>query len=182
MISTPPAAIPTSMIAGDQSSSRQYATGESRLPLRRNLTRFTGRAYAGGAPSQHERTRRVGLVERVWLRSISMGREDAVGAVEDVRAFFAELEVASLRLPSGWFGRPFDNQHQLTDVLVDSEALRIILDEHQVLTMRCAGPSRWEGRVLAVPVNGGECAWTEYGGTTRHNDQFGAGRIELHAP
>lgn len=109
-----------------------------------------------------------------------MSREDATRAVDVVRTFFAERGGASLHLPSGWFGRPFDNLHELVDVHVEGDALRITLDEHQVLTMRCAGPSQREDRVLVIPVESGEWAWTEYGGTTRHDDQFGAGRVELH--
>lgn len=31
-----------------------------------------------------------------------------------VRGWFGDVGLASLKLPSGWFGRPYDNLHQLT--------------------------------------------------------------------
>ena len=55
--------------------------------------------------------------------------------VEAIDTFFAEHEVASLRLPSGWFGRPHDNMHQLSEVAIVGDYVLVTLDEKQVLTL-----------------------------------------------
>ena len=66
-----------------------------------------------------------------------------------VSAFFAEYEVASLRLPSGWFGRPHDNWHQLTQATMEGENLLVRLDDTQVLTLQAEAVSS-DGRVLRI--------------------------------
>lgn len=40
---------------------------------------------------------------------------------EAIAMFFANHEVASLKFPSGWFGRPYDNWHRLTGVSIDGD-------------------------------------------------------------
>ena len=98
-----------------------------------------------------------------------------------VIAFFAEHEVASLRLPSGWFGRPHDNWHQLTTTDIEGDALLVRLDEKQVLALDAEGASS-EGRVLRVSIRGGRWRWTEYGGEKEHEEVLGPGDVEFHAP
>ena len=96
-------------------------------------------------------------------------------------AFFAEYEVASLRLPSGWFGRPKDNQHQLTGTSTEDGNLLVRLDDQQVLTLQAESvPS--DGRVLRVAIRGGRWDWTEYGGDQEHTEVLGSGNVEFHAP
>jgi hypothetical protein len=46
-----------------------------------------------------------------------------------VDAFFSRSGGASLKLPSGWFGRPHDNFHELTSATVVDSTLIIVLDE-----------------------------------------------------
>jgi hypothetical protein len=100
---------------------------------------------------------------------------------ETVIAFFAEHEVASLRLPSGWFGRPHDNWHQLTEVATEGGGVLIRLDDKQVLTLKAEATSL-EGRVLRVTIRGGRWDWTEYGGDQRRTEVLGRGNVEFHAP
>jgi hypothetical protein len=100
--------------------------------------------------------------------------------VDAVVAFFAEHGGASLRLPSGWFGRPYDNQHQLTEARSHGEAVVIRLDHRQVLTLDVKGTSS-EERVLLVASRGGHWHWTECGTDNEHSEVLGPGTVEFHA-
>ena len=105
----------------------------------------------------------------------------ADAAAEAVAAFFAQHQVASLRLPSGWFGRPHDNFHQLATAAVEGDAVLIRLDRTQVLTLD-AETAAAEGRILRVTIQGGLWRWTEYGGNKVHREILGSGIVEFHAP
>jgi hypothetical protein len=101
--------------------------------------------------------------------------------VAAIVAFFAEHEVASLRLPSGWFGRPHDNWHHLTEVATEDGDVLVRLDEKQVLRLDAEATSV-EGRVLRVKILGGRWDWTEYGGEREHSEVLTPGEVEFHAP
>src|SRR5689334_11307216 len=98
-----------------------------------------------------------------------------------LRAFFAEHEVASLRLPSGWFGRPYDNWHQLTETTREGSDVLVRLDDTQVLTLDAVAMSP-EERVFRITIRGGRWRWTEYGADVEHNEALGHGVVEFHAP
>lgn len=98
-----------------------------------------------------------------------------------IHAFFSAHEVASLRLPSGWFGRPYDNQHRLTEARTAGVGVVIRLDERQILTLDAEGTSG-EAGVLRVAIRGGRWDWTEYGGDAQHSEVLGSGFVEFHAP
>jgi hypothetical protein len=106
---------------------------------------------------------------------------DASTIADAVNAFFAEHEVASLRLPSGWFGRPHDNWHQLLGTATDGDDVLVHLDDTQVLTLDADGLST-DGRVLRVAIRGGRWRWTEYGGHNEHEEALEPGFVEFHAP
>ena len=106
---------------------------------------------------------------------------DPSAVVAAVSAFFAEHEVASLRLPTGWFGRPYDNWHELTGATAEDENVLVRLDDKQVLTLRADTVSPL-GRVLRVAILGGRWHWTEYGGDRKHTEVLGPGDVEFHAP
>jgi hypothetical protein len=89
--------------------------------------------------------------------------------------------VASLRLPSGWFGRPHDNWHQLTQANPDRDEVVVRLDETQVLTLRADDVSS-DGLVFRVIIQGGSWRWTEYGGDRQRTEVLGPGTVEFHAP
>jgi hypothetical protein len=82
--------------------------------------------------------------------------------VEAISAFFAEHEVASLCLPSGWFGRPHDNWHQLSEVATEGDAVLVRLDDRQVLTLTAEGTSV-EGRVLMVTIGSAQSVVDSFG-------------------
>lgn len=100
--------------------------------------------------------------------------------VEAIDAFFAEHDVASLRLPSGWFGRPRDNMHQLSKVAIEGDHVLVTLDGKQVLTLDAVGASQ-DGRVLSITVRSGRWDWVEYGGNHKHTEALGSGDVEFHA-
>jgi hypothetical protein len=111
--------------------------------------------------------------------SSASGNPSAIA--DAVSAFYAEHEVASLRLPSGWFGRPHDNWHQLTETTTEKENLLVRLGDKQVLTLQAEAVSS-DDRVLRVTIRGGRWDWTEYGGDKEHTEVLGAGDVEFHAP
>lgn len=100
--------------------------------------------------------------------------------VEAIDAFFAEHDVASLRLPSGWFGRPHDNMHQLSKVALEGDHVLVILDGKQVLLLDAVGASQ-VGRVLSITIRSGRWDWVEYGGNDEHIEALGSGDVEFHA-
>ena len=48
-------------------------------------------------------------------------------------ACFSEFQFAHLQLPDGWFGRPWDNQHELTYCVAREKRLLVELDHHLLL-------------------------------------------------
>lgn len=59
--------------------------------------------------------------------------------VELVREWFGAHRTASLILPDGWFGRPYDNQHVVTLAAGSNGHLVIELDDEIVLIASAAG-------------------------------------------
>lgn len=102
--------------------------------------------------------------------------------LDTVRDFFATMGYAGLILPSGWFGRPFDNLHQLTRSEASEQSLLIELDNQLVLT--------FSGELWATPTDEGlrlggftslAWDWTEIGSTASHHEQFMSGEVHLVA-
>lgn len=98
-----------------------------------------------------------------------------------ISAFFEEHEVASLKLPSGWFGRPYDNWHQLTKASAEGSRIHLRLDQVQVLDLD-ASHVFVDDRAVSVEIRGGDRSWTSYGGTDKHHEELGQGTVEFHAP
>ncbi|MCV2393904.1 hypothetical protein OEB99_06255 [Actinotalea sp. M2MS4P-6] len=108
---------------------------------------------------------------------MTMGAQDLVDAIVE---FFAQREVASLELPSGWFGRPHDNLHRLTGAATSGDEVRIELDGTQRLNINPIG-ARVDGRVLRIEIARGTWVWTEYGGDRKHTEALTAGTVQFHA-
>jgi hypothetical protein len=128
------------------------------------------------------------MTERFQLRyrevvddgQVTTGAHNAA-VVDAVIAFFAEHRGASLRLPSGWFGRPYDNLHQLTEGRTQGEAVLVRLDHKQVLTLDAERASSDEGVLRVGPIRGGNWCWTEYGTDREHREALSSGTVEFHA-
>jgi hypothetical protein len=101
--------------------------------------------------------------------------------VEAVQTFFAEQRLASLRLPSGWFGRPNGNLLQLTETSADGPRVLVRLDDRHVLTLDAEDVWADGKGVLGIQVGGGLWHWVEYGSDVAHDEVLGPGMVEFHA-
>lgn len=100
--------------------------------------------------------------------------------LEAVNRFFASVDDAGLKLPTGWFGRPFDDWHHLTSARSNGNALFVELDNQLRLTF--FGPVRAEedGRTLRLTgFTRLEWEWFEFDAPIGHQQEFGAGIVEL---
>jgi hypothetical protein len=102
-------------------------------------------------------------------------------AAEVVREWFDRVKLASLDLPSGSLGAG-RNLHQLTDVIVTTSKLILVLDHQLVLLF--TEPSE--------PVSGSDelvfsrftqlvFDWQEYGNMTPHAEVFREGAVRFRA-
>ena len=100
-----------------------------------------------------------------------------------VRDWFSRTWGGGLILPDGWFGRPHDNIHRLTDVTEDESSLRIVLDEQLSLTFH-GNPSVQDNGKELVIVGYSRLAfdWEEYGSNVPHADSYDSGEVKLVAP
>lgn len=99
-----------------------------------------------------------------------------------VRSFFTHGRRASLKLPSGWFGRPEDNLHELTGIRLVDTVVEIDLDHRHRLTLH--GPVRVTEHEHVLRLSGFTSAtWESRGWGSRADTttrSFDAGVIELH--
>ncbi|UJA21144.1 hypothetical protein HJD18_13590 [Thermoleophilia bacterium SCSIO 60948] len=97
-------------------------------------------------------------------------------AARTVQEYAALIRVFGLKLPTGWFGRPYDNLHELT--LVEPRRHRLLIElDHRLLLS-------FAGRPL-VAAEGKEASitafdqlvfdWSEYGEPTPHCKVFSEG-------
>lgn len=101
---------------------------------------------------------------------------------DEVEAFFSRWGGAGLKLPSGWFGRPYDNFHELTSVSVSDDTLVVVLDERQTLRLRSPGSTETDGSVLRVDgFVEAEWTWFEYDTDAEHRERFDRGTVEFVA-
>ena len=143
------------------------------MPVRDNVVRTSSVRHSGRDDAPRGKRWDYG--------SVNSPAGDPSFIADAIRLYFLEHEVASLRLPSGWFGRPHDNWHRLAEVgSIDGE-LVVRLDEVQVLTVEPVRVSS-EDRVLRVEIRAGRWTWTEYGGDREHVELLGPGNVEFHAP
>lgn len=108
-----------------------------------------------------------------------MTNDDALVAI---REFFGTAGYAGLILPTGWFGRPYDNFLQLTGSEAADESLMVELDEQLVLTF--SGQPRVTTTGSGLRVSGFAALawdWTEFGSTVSHHEEFWTGEVEFVA-
>lgn len=92
---------------------------------------------------------------------------------------------ASLKLPNGWFGRPYDNLHQLTSAKGTDGSVVIILDGQQSLSLE----GQLYGEVVSNDIlrlagfSRAVWDWIEYGPSGKaHHEQFEGGVVEFLIP
>lgn len=104
-------------------------------------------------------------------------------ALATVREFFSNVGYAGLILPSGWFGRPYDNLLQLTRSEASDQALVLELDSQLILTF--AGEPQVTPSEKGLRLSGFAALawdWTEFGSTVPHHEEFSAGEVQFVAP
>jgi hypothetical protein len=103
--------------------------------------------------------------------------------LEVVRDWFAEVGGASMRLPTGWFGRPYDNLHRLTGSHVLAQRLILVLDDQLILLLAHPNTASTESKSLRISgFAHGSLDWDEYGNRRAHVESFEGGEVEFVAP
>ena len=100
-----------------------------------------------------------------------------------VRQFFAAAGYAGLVLPTGWFGRPYDNLLQLTRGEASDQTLVLELDRQLILTF--SGEPQVTTTEEGLRLTGFtalEWDWTEFGSATSHHERFDSGEVEFVVP
>ena len=101
----------------------------------------------------------------------------------ELEGWFATAGAAGLKLPGGWFGRPYDNLLSPTSVVVRADDLSVELDGRHVLTI--AMPASIDPGPAACLISaGGKIVWEwREGGTDRiHQETFDGGDVEFLSP
>jgi hypothetical protein len=108
-----------------------------------------------------------------------MSAEAVCGAVD---AFFGRWNGASLKLPDGWFGRAYDNVHELTSASVSGETLTIELDDRHILSLVRPQSASVEDSTLRITgFERAHWSWAEYGSDIRHDEDYDGGAVEFVA-
>ena len=97
--------------------------------------------------------------------------------------WFLRVGVAGLVLPSGWFGRPYDDQFRLTGSAALGERLVVCLDDNALLAVLRPGEVVEENERLVIRgFDQVVWAFSEYGSRRSHVQVFDRGAIELVGP
>ena len=101
-----------------------------------------------------------------------------------VGTFFAGHAAAGLVLPSGWFGRPYDNFHRLTACTAAGDTVHVELDGQ--LNLLFEGPGTLAVRDGDSLVVSGFTRllwdWRPYGSLESRHTVFSDGKVTLVAP
>lgn len=98
----------------------------------------------------------------------------------DLKRWFAQSGGASLERPNGWFGRPFENLHQLTHVRVTPGELQLELDGLHLLTVRGSAAHRSVPEFFQVArFDSATFRWVDED-DRHHDDQYTRGSFVLH--
>ncbi len=100
-----------------------------------------------------------------------------------VMTWFRQVGGASLQLPSGWFGRPFDNLHRLTSGTVAADRLLLVLDDQLLLSLAHPRTVVYDQKNLRLSgFDHATWDWDEYGGGKSHLETFEGGEVSFVAP
>lgn len=108
----------------------------------------------------------------------------SAAAVSEIEAFFGQCR-PGLKLPDGWFGRPFDHQHDLTVVEQTDDGLLLELDGRLKLVLRGPVEVAVEAGRRLVLTGSTSLSWEsqDYGSSGRvHRKEYGPGTVELIVP
>jgi len=108
---------------------------------------------------------------------------NASSPVASLEEWFSSAKTASMELPDGWFGRPYDNMHQLTWAAARPEKLLLELDGQLYLILsRCVIASA-SPEVLELHCDQAVFDWRTYGhhGELQSKTYPEGGVIRFHA-
>lgn len=101
---------------------------------------------------------------------------------DEVAAFFARWGGAGLKLPTGWFGRPYDNFHELSSIEAVGGTLVVVLDDRLTLRVRNPRTATADGPVLRVEgFDDAEWIWYECDTDAEHRERYDEGAVEFVA-
>lgn len=101
-------------------------------------------------------------------------------AMKTISRWFRKAKTATLMLPDGWFGKPYDNAHKLSHISVDNGELVLELDEHLRLRFRNVGDVRAGSSELSIDsFETLAFNWREYGTEATHNRTYTSGQVRL---
>lgn len=111
------------------------------------------------------------------------GRMSTKPVTETITDWFKVALVASLELPSGWFGRPYDNMHRLTWLVARDDKVIVELDGQLHLIVSDAEITANTDEVLELVGSQIVFDWREYGSSrSRHVEvEEAGGRVRFHA-
>lgn len=104
---------------------------------------------------------------------------DARVAASSITEWMGHVGVAGLVLPDGWFGRPYDNFHQLT--WSKPRGNRVILEFDSNLLLVLTDVSNIEPGNERLTVSAAQVVldWQEYGSLVPHVETFTSSDIAL---
>jgi hypothetical protein len=101
-------------------------------------------------------------------------------ALQELLDFFESVGFAGLKLPNGWFGKPHDNLHRLTEAYLVDEKMIIELDGRLKLTLTGSIEARRDGLSLSLnEFSIADWRWQEYGSNVIYRESFTGGKIRF---
>lgn len=100
-----------------------------------------------------------------------------------VQKWFNKTGGGGLVLPDGWYGRPYDNLHRLTDIKSVGNVLRIELDDRLVLDFQKPITARIvDSNLLIEGFENLLFDWQEYGSNEKHSTNYSSGVVSFVPP
>lgn len=97
-----------------------------------------------------------------------------------IHNWFLKHKSGGLILPDGWFGRPYDNLHQLTGISEKESSLEIILDtmiKIKFVSLKSIHTNNKE--LILSNFEKVYFKWTEYGSEIEHEKVFDSGEVRI---
>lgn len=99
-----------------------------------------------------------------------------------IQRWFGEVKLAGLELPSGWFGRPHGDLHELTWSATTTQKVLLELDGLLLLTVTEPALAEADSRRLVIPSFAQLVFdWQEFGNRRPHAEIFTIGSLRLWA-
>lgn len=101
-------------------------------------------------------------------------------ALATVTTWFSIVRLASLELPSGWFGGPRRSLHQLTNAVAWHDRLILELDQQLLLVITAPSVPLQQGNELVIErFDQLVFDWQEFANRRPHSEAFTSGAIRF---